>query len=53
MNDQVSIPRNNRHLSLRLYVKTVLGHNQPPLQSLPGASSLGIKQMVHEADQPF
>jgi hypothetical protein len=30
--------------------KMALGPTQPPIQLVPGALSLGVKQLVHEAD---
>jgi hypothetical protein len=30
--------------------RMALGPTQPPIQWLPGALSLGVKQLVHEAD---
>jgi len=30
-----------------------LGHTQPPIQQVPGALSLGVKQLGHEAVPPL
>jgi hypothetical protein len=36
----------------RLYLCTALGPIHPPIQWVPGALSLGVKQPVREADHP-